>query len=297
MKTYLQGTAVTLTIPLVDRAGTPLNVASIAYYVVDQAGSYVSDDIEVEGIVAVTSTSVPLAPLAGFIAGSPTAVVTMSPTINTMATYSTAELRNVQLQCTLADGNTILVSEAYAVTLADPLQVGINSFMTYANAEFTALSIPNIPGWDGASDKDRIAALIDARSHICQLNFSQLNSNVNWGQDSLSYVPEGTYPTNFASPDGMFLFSGNLSFLTVEQFVQLPPRFLNALYLAQVAESDDILQGDPVVKRRQEGMMLESIGESKQMYRPSKPLQLPCCRRALGYLSYFLSFTKGLTRR
>jgi len=39
MKTYLQGTAVTLTIPLVDRAGTPLNVASIAYYVVDQAGS------------------------------------------------------------------------------------------------------------------------------------------------------------------------------------------------------------------------------------------------------------------
>lgn len=297
MESFLQGTAVTLTIPLVDKWGNQLTVESISYCIVDQSGTFVSDDTEAAGVVASTTTVLPQTPLIGFVAGAATAVVTTSPTINTLAAYNTSELRSIQLQCLTSDGNTIPLSASYVVELQDPLQIGINSFMTYANAEFTSLSIPNTPGWDGASDGDRIAALIDARNHICQLNFSQLNSNVNWGQDSLSFIPEGVYPSSYATPDGMFLFSGNLSFLTVAQFAQLPPRFMNALYLAQVAEADAILGGDPVEKKRQEGLMLETIGESKMMFRGSKPLQLPCSRRALGYLSYFITFNKSLTRR
>ena len=42
--------------------------------------------------------------------------------------------------------------------------------------------------------------------------------------------------------------------------------------------------------------MLESIGESRQMFRSTKPLDLPISKRALGYISQFVTFSKKIGR-
>lgn len=279
MDVFLAGTDVTLSVPLVDKSGNPINVSTVSYRVTDQ------DDIEV-----VANTS-----LSSFSEGSETADILVPALKNALATGASRGLRSVELTC-LVGVNTVVILTAYGIELSDPLQVGVDSFQTYSQAEFAALSMPNTPGWDAASKEERIAALIDARLHICQLSFSQLNSNINWGQDSLNFVPEGSYSTNYISANGMFMFNGNLMLLTTEQFAKLPVRFLSALRSAQIAEADNILGGDPMEKQRRAGLTMEAVGESKQSFRTGKPLELPVSRRALAYLSFFVTFSKKIGR-
>ncbi|MDY7537610.1 hypothetical protein RGU72_04995 [Undibacterium sp. 5I1] len=279
MDIFLAGTAVNLITVLSDKSGNPLKVTSIEYRISDESGTEL----------------VPLQALSGFVAESPQAVIEVSAENNIIADTAASGLRAVELHCVVA-GNTIVINTGYIVELADPLVVGTNSFQTYAQAEFNAVSLPNLAGWDKSSESERMAALSDARDHIVQLSFTQLNSNVNWGQDSLNFVPEGTYSTNYVSNGDMFLFNGNLALLTPLQFSKLPDKFKLALSKAQIVEADSILGGNVVDSRRREGLLLESIGEVKQMYRSGKPLDLPVSRRALSYLSYFVTFSKKVGR-
>ena len=295
MEIYLAGTPVTITVPMTDRYGNVIDVASVSYRVVDQTG------LEV----------VPKSALSTFAASDTEAVIAISAQINTIVAvvpsaitaqqidqFSVRESRTVELYLTLTtDGNIVLLNSTYALEPVDALVVGLNSYQTFAQAELTALDIPGMTGWAGATDKEKIAALQDARQHINQLNFWMMNSNVNWGQDTLNFVPEGTYVTPYASGGNhMFLFNGNLGLLTPAQYIKLPIRFRVALSKAQVTEADFILGGDPMADRRREGLILESIGEVKQMFRSSKALDLPVCKRALRYLSQFVSFSKRMGR-
>jgi hypothetical protein len=279
MDVFSAGTDVTLSVPLQDKSGNPLAVSAIEYRVTDESN--------VELVAAM--------PLAGFIAGSDTAVITVAAAENTLGGGVARGMRNVVLACTVG-GNSIYLRASYAIEEGDPLVVGTNSFMTYAQAEFTALSLPNLDGWNGADEQSRIAALMDARSHIVQLSFTPLNSNVNWGQDSLNFIPEGVYDTSYVGDSSMFLFNGNLDLLRPDQFASLPTRFVDALKKAQVVEADAILGGNSVEAKRREGLVQDNIGESRQTFRQSKPLELPVCRRALGYLSYFITFSKRIGR-
>ena len=289
MDIYLAGTPVALTVALQDRNGNALEVASVEYRIVKQDGAEV---------VART-------PLASFGGGSE-AVIEISAEINAVAVINPAtvtaaqidslfvrEARTVELFCTDGVGNTVLLTKTYALERAVTLFAGLNSFQTFSQAELVALDIPQLAGWNNANEKDKIAALIEARLQICQLRFNIINSNVNWGQDNLNYVPEGSYPTPYA---GMFMFNGNLALITPMAFDKLPARFKLALCRAQVAQADAVLGGDPVDARRKEGLILESIGEVKQMFRGGKPLDLPVSKRALKYLSPFVSFSQRIGR-
>ena len=275
---YLGGTDVSVVIPFVDQAGNQLVVTSAKYRVTNQAGSELIGPTNVS--VATDATSVTLQ---------------IPAAVNTVAVGATREIRNVELYC-VASGNTIILSQAYALTSTSPLQTGLNSFQTYSEALLTALDIPALEAWDSASEEQRIAALIDARERIVQLNFNLLNSNVNFGQDSLQYVPEGQFQSSYVARNSLFIFNGNLAILTPAQFNTLPERFKSALRKAQVAEADRILGGDPYDEKRQSGLVMEQVGESRQMFRTGKALQLPVCRRALGYLSYYVTFNKRIGR-
>ncbi|MFK3740962.1 hypothetical protein [Massilia sp. TN1-12] len=280
MDMFSAGSAVLLSVPLQDKSGNALDVTAVSYRITDQNG--------VE-LVAVTT-------LDDFSPGSETADITVPAEDNQMAPGEARAMRNVELTCTIADVNTIVLHAPYVIQVADPLVVGTNSFSSFAKAEFTALSIPGLTAWAAASEDEKIAALIDARAHIVQLSFAPLNSNVNWGQDSLNYIPEGTYDTDYVGNSNMFLFNGNLDLLRPSQFAALPTRFVDALVKAQVAEADYILGGGDIEKKRQDGLVMDNIGESRQSFRQGKPLQLPVCRRALAYLSYFVTFAKRIGR-
>lgn len=275
---YLTNTAVTVTVDLIDADGNSLNVTSVDYRVVDQ------DD---RVLVART-------PLTTYNAGDVQATVTISSALNALATGNVRETRTVEFIVT-TDVATVGLVKTYGIENLDPLKTPDNSFQSFAMAELTAMSIPNISAYNAASEQQKIAALMDAREHIVQLNFNLLNSNVNFGQDQLAYVPEGQFVSSYVARNSLFIFNGNLGLLNATQFAALPDKFKRALRQAQIAEADAILGGD-AEQGRSQGLLEDEIGESRQKYRDTVPLRLPVCRRALGYLSYYVTFAKRIGR-
>lgn len=276
---FLTSTEVTLSIDLVDDAGNALNVDAVQYRVVNQDGTIV----------------VPLTSLTTFAAGDLQATVIVSASVNTMASGNTREIRSVELVCQTESG-TLGFAKTYGLETLAPLVTGANSFQSFPMAELTAMDMPNLSGWEGASEQQKVTAMIDAREHICQLNFNLLNSNANFGQDQLAYVPEGEYQSSYVAHNSLFIFNGDLGILNETQFAALPEKFKKALRQAQVAEANAILGGESNEARRQSGIIEDEIGESRQRYRDSKPLHLPVCRRALGYLSGYVTFSKRIGR-
>ncbi|MFM0095672.1 hypothetical protein PQQ87_08665 [Paraburkholderia nemoris] len=292
MQSYLAGTAVTVSIPLVDDSGDPIQPVSVSYRVVDQTDTQV----------------VPSTPVPGYTQGATYVSITVPASNNVIQTFSTSDdnvgdidqstygARTIQLTCVDSLGNTTMLAASYVLRPVDILVTGLNSFQSYAQAQLTRMYIANAPGWDGADEDARTAAMIEARDHLVQLNYYLLNTNVNFGQDSLNYIPEGQYVSQYAATNSLFMFNGMLGLLTPEQFSQLPQRFIIALQKAQVAEADYILAPDPIESARQQGLVVDSIGQTKQMFRGAKPLRLPACRKAMSYLSYFLTNTKMIGR-
>lgn len=290
MQVYLAGTPVTLVVPLKDGNGNSLTVDSIEYRVVDQ------DGLEVVAQVALFTFS-----------GESEAVIEIPAEVNNIApvptdltasqidTFNVRGARTVELFLSVAS-NTILLNASYVLEPASPLVVGVNTFQTLTQAELSAMSVPNLAGWSSATDRDKMAALVDARSHIAMLSFSLLNSNAGWGQDSLNYVAEGSYPTSYVGGQSLFVLNGNLTQLTPSQYDKLPPRFKAALCLAQVAEADSILGGDPTDALRRDGLLSDAVGETRQTYRAGKPLDMPVCKRALRFLSQFITLSRRIGR-
>jgi hypothetical protein len=276
---FLNNTAVTQTVDLVDEQGNALNVTAVEYRVINQ------DGIEL----------VPRQPLTSFAEGDASATVTIPANLNALASGHTREIRSVELICR-TDAGTISFSANYCIEAIDPLAIPNTSFQSYAMAQLTAMDIPNIEAWNNASESQRIAALMDAREHIVQLNFNLLNSNVNFGQDQLAYVPEGSFQSSYVARNSLFIFNGNLGILNATQFQSLPDKFKRALRQAQVVEADYILSGVTDEHRRTSGIIEDEIGESRQKYRDTVPLRLPVCRRALGFLSYYVTFAKRIGR-
>jgi hypothetical protein len=276
---YLADTEVTLTIDLIDAAGNELSVNSVQYSVLDMNGEAL----------------VPQASLATFTSGDSQAVVVITDSINALTSPNTREIRTVELRCE-TDTGTIGISKTYAIETTDPLAIPDTSFQTFPMAQLTALDIPNIAAFNAASESEQIAALMDAREHIVQLNFNMLNSNVNFGQDSLHYVPEGSFQSAYVARNSLFLFNGNLNLLNETQFNQLPEKFKRALRQAQVVEANAILGGEPDDAKRSLGIVEEKIGESTIKFGQGAKLSLPVCKRALGYLSYYVSFAKRIGR-
>jgi hypothetical protein len=276
---FLTNTDVALTIDLADADGNALSVSAVSYRLINQDGTE---------LVALQAVS-------GFTAGDAQVVVTIPAALNQMADGSTREVRTVELICTL-DAGTIGINKSYGVEALDPLAIPANSFQSFAMAEFTAMNIPNISAYNGASESDKIQALMDAREHIVQLNFNLLNSNVNFGQDQLAYVPEGQFQSSYVARNSLFIFNGNLAILNSTQFAALPEKFKRALRQAQIVEANAILGGEGDETRRSSGVIEDQIGETMQKYRQTVPLRLPVCRRALGYLSYYVTFAKRIGR-
>ena len=276
---FLNNTDVVLTIDLVDASGNALNVNSVAYRVVDQDGT----ELVAQG------------PLSGFTAGDAQATVTVSAVKNQLGAGNVREVRTVELLCA-TDAGTVGLVKSYGIEALDPLKVPDNSFMTYPMAEMMAMSIPNLAAYNAASEQEKIAALMDAREHICQLNFGLLNSNANFSQDQLSYVPEGEFQSSYVARNSLFLFNGNLALLNQTQFNTLPEKFKRALRQAQVVEANAILGGEADDNKRAAGIVEEAIGETRVKYGQGAALRLPVCRRALGYLSYYVTFAKRIGR-
>lgn len=278
MEMYLAGTAVRNEIALADSFGNALTVDSLEYEVVDQKGVAVVERVAVEG----------------FMPGSQSVVIDVPASSNQLSNGDTRATRRVTLYCMVA-GNITAIRHLYAIEASDVLVVGVNSFQTYDQAELTALDIPNLDGWDAALYKDKLAAMVEARARLCQLNYTLMKANL-WAQDSLNYVPEGAYISPYA---GLFSFTGDITFLPASAFAQLPPRFLKALQMAQIAEANAILDtsiGGSYASKRAEGLVEDVTGESKQVFAKGKVLNMGVSRASVRYLAPFVNFSLKTSR-
>jgi hypothetical protein len=77
---------------------------------------------------------------------------------------------------------------------------------------------------------------------------------------------------------------------TLSDWNTYPPRFQNALKRAQMLEANSILGGNQIADKRRDGIISETIGESKIFLNNRPPLRTPVTREALealyGYLYY-----------
>jgi len=254
MNVYSGGSIVVLVIPLTDQNGRALSPteANLSFVVHD----------ETEGeITQVTPISV-----VGYAQHDTQVTIVVDATINDLGT-ATKGMRSITVSTLEDDGSRGSVVFRYALRGSEPLVVGENSYQKFNAAALLTLEMPELTGWDFATDLRKEAAMIEAYNRIGMLRFTV---------------------------DGVDIIG--LNELTTDEFDELSVIFIAALKKAQLSEADIVLGGDPISAKREEGLLSDSVGESAIMFRPGKPLLMSVNRRSLNYLSGFVSYGNRLVR-
>lgn len=199
-------------------------------------------------------------------AGSSVVEIEVPAELNTLSEGEIRGYRLVELTFEI-DGRTYTVSDEYLIESQDSLVLLTNSFQTYPEAMTRLYDLTDIDTLVRADRAQRVTALINAFHNITTLQFNVGGWN---------YV--------------------NLARMSVEDFLALPERFLDRLRLAQLVEANEALNRFSVHKKRQQGLMSETIGESSMMFRPEKILNVPVTRRSLDLLRGYVSWDVGLAR-
>lgn len=271
MKTYLAGTPVKLLLDQFNDAdGNPYEVVSATYRVMDDRST------EIQASTPLDLTAEHLVIEADLNRMSLVLDID-SLTSETMEEVRLFEARVVEFELTLADGNIIPFDMAYLIAPREKLIPGLNSFQTLRESYINSMLIPNTTAWLASTEDDRVAAMIEARLRICLLQFH----DVTLGQ---SYLSEQQ-------------MIGDLSRLPPKQFKKLTARFRKALCLAQLAEAEEILGGgDQSNVFRRSGLISQTIGETQEIYRTSKPVDMQVSKTALRYLSPYITLSKKIGR-
>lgn len=291
MKTYLAGTTVKLKIHFRDEDENDLDVESAVYRIVDDKGIellpqttfelptvedseeinlYQTEDDEKFYTLTVDASLNQVTP-----------VDLESLTAETMQDVRLSEVRIVEFELTLKDGNVYPLDVAYAVVPKEQLIVGYNSFQTQREAYLTALTTPNVVSWETASKEERISSMIEAHRRICGYYY---NDSIYRGIDRL----ETSYE-----------YGNDISFMTAKDFAKLSPDFIKALKHAQIAESNTVIGGvSQSEELRRQGMISQTIGETQEIWRSSKPIDfsVSVSRDALRYLSKYIVTVKKIGR-
>lgn len=197
--------------------------------------------------------------------------ISIPGSLNVLIDDAAHSLFTVEVIALDADGNKDALLEKYIVARAIEFVIPTTSFQSMDSATLESLSIPNISEFEGAEDSDRLKAMIEAHWRLNQMRFNIWASKV----DKQERITDALFTEEYY----------RLSEMTPDRFSSIDPRLLAAIKKAQIVEADDILGGNPIEKQRSDGLMSESVGESSQMYRVGKPVQLPVGRRALAYVS------------
>lgn len=263
LQNYTPGFAITLKVALADEAGSPLVPAGLSYRILDEAEAVLQAWTNLD-LTAVVDGAV---------------LVTIPAPLTVLAAPALRGIRTVELQVA-TDTSVIELSASCLLQASTALAFGINTLQNYAQAQLLAedFSDIQIQGWVGtASRDDREKALIQAYERLLQLRV------VPDMDDEQNRITDWVGPATLRN-------------MTPEQIGKLSPRMLAAFKKAQLVEADEILNGDPVITARQNGLMSMTVGESSQFFRSSKPLDLPVSPRALKFIERWVRFSARIGR-
>lgn len=262
MQSFAPSTAITLSFPLVNEALDALVPTGLRWRLVDEG------EVQLQAWTVAELTT-------GLLD------IVLAPTLTELPAGAARAVRTVYVEVTTATGTTLL-SQSVLLRGVTVLMVPSNSFQTYSQALLLANDFSNLVAWPIAQRPAQEAALIEARNRIVRL---PINTNAYYGQDRLTEV--SYYP------------AARIEDLTGPQFLQLEPHLAHALRQAQLVEADEILQGDPAGRQRENGLSALTVGESSQFFRgqTSKPIDFGVCSRAYGYLARFVRTGVRIARR
>lgn len=164
---------------------------------------------------------------------------------NTLNGDELQEVRLLKVRITHAGGN-FLAAHAYAIEAEQSLQIMRNSFMTYDTALMLSSQFVNMTAFVTASEERRKAALVEAFRRITDM--------------PMIYVIQDT--------DAVVISEHRINRATwggIDSDVyqtQFPTHFKRALRAAQLAEADNLLQGNIISQKHAQGIISETIGES-----------------------------------
>jgi hypothetical protein len=280
MQTYVAGTPVNVSFDLVDGTGVALAPATLRYQIVDEEGT-------------VLWAWAPLTPPAD---GQP-AIVTVLGGINMLTpppdTYmgltspAMRGYRSVLLEVTTTGGQVVQLEQGFLLKAQSTLVLGVNTIQTYGQAILQSQGFGNdsLAGWNGTEDRDaREKALIESWQRILRLPIGLQFD------DTQSIMVEDA---EFTYTYGPFL----LKQMRADQIQNLHPLMRQQLQLAQLVEADEIMQGDPTrVSNLPAGVAQRKVGDSLDVYRGIKPLDLPVSLRAIRYIERWVRFTARMHR-
>lgn len=317
MNVFISGNVVESNIALNDDAGNPIaDVVAVTYRVIDSENNelvksmvYVPDgedypeeteeptdpETPEEALTDEPGQEEPSEPVEEETISE--VIVQTSEEVNTLKEETSRDIRIICLKAKTRSGAVFSLEYAYGLTIADPLTVGVNSFMTYRQAQKMAMDMPKLNNWESMSQSQRISALLEAKQRICRLAFD-------FGQVQLDMTKQDYVVQAAGKPRcvqvgeifGVYGGSVKLEDLSVEDFEALPTKFRTALMQAQLAEANDVLEVDSIAERRRQGLILETIGEVKQMFSSIIPAQMAVSSKAMSYLSRYLASGKKIGR-
>lgn len=266
---------VTFTLTVPPEESVP-NIALAQYRILDTNGVELSPYINLSG---------PFTPVT---VGSDTTVAfsfVVSGATNALSVGQTREVRKIELKITFVSARVLVLSAIYIIQKAIYLELMVNSYQSYEEAILRAFDMMNVSDFNNASDQFRQIAMVDAYHRIGKLSFG-LNPYDEWDRYNIEI---------YFRKEGAII--NRLNEWPKERFLNLPEKFRTSICRAQIAEANYLLGGSPIEKRRKDGLMSETVGESSNMFRPTKPLIMSVSRPALEQLGgYVRAFGPRLRR-
>lgn len=162
---------------------------------------------------------------------------------------SSGELRaaRVLLVTLVYNEGEVKTNYSYGVEKDIRLEIMVNSFMPYVTAEVISMDFVNTTAWDIASEAQRKTALVEAFNRLIQIPMK-------WNPRDEEGKPI-RLEENIIERDLWLEIDS-------DAFSQWPTHFKRALRRAQFIEANELLQGDVFSRKRRQGILEETIGES-----------------------------------
>lgn len=184
----------------------------------------------------------------------------------------------------VTDKGAIKRSFSYIIEGEVRLVVMENSFQTLESAEILARDMLDVKGWSNASEDQRCTALIEAYSRLTRIPMRFKVSDLDNLRDRSPQFAEETIIRRDAWET-----------ITSEEFMDFPKTFRKALRQAQLAEANELLEGDPIEKKHRAGIISETVGESSVMLRGGK-VDHGVSTNTLKYLTGHIYYNNRIVR-
>lgn len=269
---YRAGSQPTITVPApVDAAGAVIPTTGVDYAIFNEK----REEVKAR------------APLTGYSTGGAEINVKVEYTYNLLDADVTRALRRIEVYFGVEFGDERVISSTYVVQAADVLSLMVNSFQTLDEAELTAMDLPALLGWSAATDQDKLGAMASAYDNMCRLSFKYLT------EADIQALDVTTDVDRYGRP---YYYVPSMRTAGVDAWNDFTANFQRALRRAQVVEADILLAGDPVGDKRRQGIITETIGESKIFLSPKPALQFPVSRACLDQLQGFIYRSARIAR-